>query len=176
MGPLLLIAFLALCVVAALFLTLITVLERRHVWFPRSTRAAFVGLFVLAFGGVAYAATTVPVKAPTWFSGGVFVNSAKNATSTATANKVTKMLGASSTYDPASITATCTESSAITVTGAAVGDPCSVGVPAANGALNVSHTCYVSAADAVKVKVCNPTAGAIDGASGTFYVRVVSSQ
>lgn len=139
----------------------------------KTLRSFFSILVVLLLGTVAFAAVTVAREERVMhFKNGIYVGSG----AAVAANKVTKSLAASTTYDPASITATCTESSAITVTGAAVGDPCTVGVPAANGALNVSHTCYVSAASAVTIKVCNPTAGAIDGASGTFYVRVTSSQ
>lgn len=120
---------------------------------------------------VAYAAPSVINQVRNDFFGGVVIGN-----KTASGNIIKRSLGASATYDAASITATCTESSAITVTGAKTGDPCMVGVAATPGALNVSWTCYVSAADAVKVKVCNPTAGAIDPASQTVYVRVFSSQ
>lgn len=96
-------------------------------------------------------------------------------TTTSTGNKVTKMLGTSSTIDFATATTTCTESSGITVTGAAAGDPCFVGTPTTGGSTNASYTCYVSATDTVKVRHC--AAGtADDPASATFYVRVISSQ
>lgn len=132
---------------------------------------------ILALGllvaGIAYAAPSID-KVRRDFWGGLTIGAAGIAGTAG--NIIKESLGASATYDAASITATCDESSAITVTGAAVGDPCMVGVPVAAGALNVSWTCYVSAADAVKVKVCNPTAGAINPTSGTFYVRTFSSQ
>lgn len=96
-------------------------------------------------------------------------------TTTSTGNKVTKMLGTSSTIDFATATTTCTESSGITVTGAAAGDPCFVGTPTTGGSSNASYTCYVSATNEVKVRHC--AAGtADDPASATFYVRVISSQ
>jgi hypothetical protein len=90
------------------------------------------------------------------------------------ANAVTKSFSASSTIDFASVTTTCVDSSGITVTGAVAGDACFVGTPAAATA-NLSFTCYVSAADTVKVRAC--AAGtAADAASATYYVRVVSAQ
>lgn len=89
-------------------------------------------------------------------------------------NVITKSLGASATIDFASVTTTCTDSSGITVTGAVAGDACFVGTPAAATA-NLSFTCYVSAADTVKVRAC--AAGtAADAASATYYVRVFSAQ
>lgn len=101
-------------------------------------------------------------------------------TTTSTGNKVTKMLGGSGTLDFISATTTCNTTiadggtSAITVTGAAVGDPCFVGAPSSPAA-NSSFTCYVSATDTVTVKQC--AAGtASDPSSGTYYVRVISSQ
>ena len=87
---------------------------------------------------------------------------------------ITRTLGASAVIDFASSTIVCTDSSAITVTGALAGDPCFVGPPAAI-ANNSSFTCYVSAADAVKVRHC-PAGTAIDPASATYFVRVVSGQ
>lgn len=90
------------------------------------------------------------------------------------ASRVTRSLGANATIDFASVTTTCVDSSAVTVTGARAGDACSVGAPAAATA-NLSFTCYVSATDAVKVRAC--AAGtAADAASATYYVRVISSQ
>lgn len=167
-----------------------------------------------------------------WVQHGLFVGSAS---SQADANMITKSLGASATIDFASSAAAPVDSNAITVTGAAAGDPCEVGVPTAAGALKAQYTCYVSATDAVKVKfkpvdvatgaatvnadagvgvtvsanstcVCHNTTDAshatlctvssttllvastatdvvtyscaapVDPASGTYYVRVTSSQ
>ena len=93
----------------------------------------------------------------------------------ATANRVTRALGFSAVIDFASTTITCNDSNAITVTGAQAGDPCFVGPPTSGGSTNASYTCYVSAADTVKVRHC--AAGtADDPASATFFGRVISSQ
>lgn len=112
-----------------------------------------------------------------WMKSGFFVT--PTGAQVAAANQVTRMLGGSATIDFASVTITCEDSAAITVTGAAVGDPCFVGPPTtisgAGTGLHSSFTCYVSAADNVKVRHC--AAGTADNpASATFYVRVISSQ
>ena len=67
----------------------------------------------------------------------------------------------------------CKDSGAVTVTGASAGDKCSVTPNATAGALNLGFTCYVSASNAVKIHVCNPTVSAITGmASGAYYIDV----
>jgi hypothetical protein len=118
-------------------------------------------------------------QGPRWMAGGMWVMPPSQAANTTTANKVTRMLAFSSTIDFASATITCRDSSAISVPGAQVGDPCFVGMPAtltAGGTgLHESFTCYVSAADNVKVRAC--AAGtADDPASVTFRGQVISTQ
>jgi len=67
---------------------------------------------------------------------------------------------------------TCKDSAAIAVTGAAASDICSVGAPLTDTG-KLSITCYVSAADQVKVRLCNP-AGSVTatGGSAAYKVRV----
>jgi hypothetical protein len=90
-----------------------------------------------------------------------------------TGNTVTSVLTATSTIDFPSISAnTTSDSSSITVTGAAVGDAVMVGVPAAIES-GLVVTAYVSAANTVKVRAANVTASPINPASGTFRVVVV---
>lgn len=126
-------------------------------------------LVVLALGTVALAATQYTRILNLQVPGKVLIG-----TSTETANAITKSLGGSATIDFASVTTTCVDSSAITVTGAVAGDACFVGPPAAAQA-NLSFTCYVSGANEVKVRAC--AAGtAADAASATYYVRVFSAQ
>jgi hypothetical protein len=80
-------------------------------------------------------------------------------------------LTATATLDFPSIAAqTCSELT-ITVTGAAVGDEVRLGPPAAFEA-NLSATGIVTAADTVTVRVCNPSAGAINPASATWRATV----
>lgn len=126
-------------------------------------------LVVLALGTVALAATqftrilNLNVVGRTLLGTGV-----------ETGNVITKSLGGSGVIDFASVTTTCVDSSAITVTGAVAGDACFVGPPATATA-NLNFSCYVSAADSVKVRAC--AAGtAADAASATYYVRVFSAQ
>lgn len=85
------------------------------------------------------------------------------------------VLTASSVIDFAStLTLASTDSTAITVTGAAVGDPVIVGGPAAPDA-KTAYTAYVSAADSVKVRFNNYSASSVDPASATFYVKVLKN-
>jgi hypothetical protein len=81
--------------------------------------------------------------------------------------------GNGTTLDFASAAAnTCSTDLTVAITGAALGDVCSVGVP--NGSVNTgsSFTCWVSAANTVSVRHCNTSAAANDPASGTFKVLV----
>jgi hypothetical protein len=108
--------------------------------------------------------------AATHFSGPVVSDNGFVAGTGAT---VTSVLTATSTIDFSSISAnTTSDSSGITVTGAAVGDAVMVGVPATI-ASGLVVTGYVSAADTVKVRAANVTASPIDPASGSFRVVVV---
>lgn len=59
----------------------------------------------------------------------------------------------------------------ITVTGAAVGDIVTLGIPAADA--NSSYTAYVSSTNTVTVRFNNYSSGSIDPASGTFRVSVL---
>ena len=64
----------------------------------------------------------------------------------------------------------------ITVAGATTGDPCLVGQPSTPVGGAGVWSCYVSAADTVRLRFCNPTAAAIDPASAQFHFRIVSNQ
>lgn len=110
------------------------------------------------------------------FLGGIYVGPRTTSTTT---NRATRMLAGSIAFDFASVTITCEDSTGITITGAQTGDPCFVGPPTtisgAGTGLHSSFTCYVSAADTVKVRHC--AAGTADNpASATYRVRVISSQ
>lgn len=89
------------------------------------------------------------------------------------ANRLTRTLGGSITFDFVAGTIVCTDSTAITVRGVRAGDPCFVGAPT-TAAANSTFTCFVSAADAVKVRHC-PVGTAADPASSLYNVRVLSS-
>lgn len=83
---------------------------------------------------------------------------------------VADWLEGSATYDPPSIAASGTTTTTVTVTDAALGD---YAVPSFSLTLSgLVMTAYVSAADTVTVVLFNPTAGAIDIASGTLRARV----
>ena len=116
---------------------------------------------------------------PQWFTRGIYIGPEASPNVAATsANQITRTLGGSISFNFASKSITCEDSDAITVTGARVSDPCFVGPPDtldAGGGGNSSFTCYVSAADAVKVRHC--AAGTADNPNtATFNVRVISAQ
>lgn len=82
--------------------------------------------------------------------------------------------GGSATWDPASVAAGAqSAATTITVTGAVAGDRV-IAWHTANQ-LGGKLVAWVSAADTVSVAVHNPTAGAIDIATGTLSVRVVKT-
>ncbi len=96
-----------------------------------------------------------------------------------TQHRITRALGGSITFDFASVTITCEDSTGISILGARTGDACFVGPPTtisgAGTGLHSSFSCYVSAADTVKVRHC--AAGTADNpASALFNVRLLSAQ
>lgn len=93
-------------------------------------------------------------------------------------HKVTNALAGSIDYDFASATIVCNDSPAITVTGAAVGDPCFVGLATPTGGTftaNSNFTCYVSEANTVLVRHC-PAGTAANPADAGYNVRIISNQ
>lgn len=133
---------------------------------------AIVGLLMAGLAMAAVSTIGNIDQTARWMKSGFFVGTGSQA-STAS-NQVTRVLGASAVIDFASSTIVCTDSSAISVPGAVAGDACSVGAPAAIAA-NSTFSCYVSATDNVKVRHC-PAGTAIDPASATYFVRVISGQ
>lgn len=76
------------------------------------------------------------------------------------------------TYDPPSIAAGASAAEvSVTVTGAVLGDPAVASFSLDLAGLTISA--YVSAANTVKVRLTNPTADAIDLASGTLRARAI---
>ncbi|MEF3306678.1 hypothetical protein [Paenibacillus sp. GYB003] len=83
-----------------------------------------------------------------------------------------EIINAKVTYDPPSVAAAAgVVSTALTVTGADIGDRVNVFPPYSTQGIIVSG--YVDAADTVKLSLFNPTAAAIDLASGTWQIQVV---
>lgn len=85
---------------------------------------------------------------------------------------LTRALAGSKVHDFASITAVNTATTTLTVTGAQTGDSVIVNPSTALEAGIVVYG-FVSAADTVTIVANNPTAGAIDPASRTYYVTVL---
>lgn len=83
-------------------------------------------------------------------------------------------LKVTATWDPASVSVGASVTTTVTVTGAALGD-----FTLASFSLSLSGlvlTSYVSAANTVTVVLSNPTAAAVDLASGTLAVLVFKSR
>lgn len=77
----------------------------------------------------------------------------------------------SAAIDFSSISGQTCATSTVTVTGANAGDPAYLQLPSGfSGDLNANVR--ISATDTATIKVCNPTSGSIDPASGTFGVIV----
>jgi hypothetical protein len=76
-----------------------------------------------------------------------------------------------SSIDLASIAANTCSDTTMTVTGAATAAECVVGMPIAPQS-GLNWGCYVSAADTVKLRVCNATTAPIDPPLQTYSVRV----
>ena len=116
-------------------------------------RIILVGLFIAA---VAHAATERVDKTggayPVHFNKGVYIGPNVPNPTNSTANKVSRLLSTSATIDFTSTLVGRVESTGITLTGARVGDACMVGENATAGALKADFSCYVSAADTVKIR------------------------
>jgi hypothetical protein len=131
---------------------------------PTSTtdlRVALINLGLLASGG----ATPLDLNGGALKAGSLAVGTS--------GGTILRDLTASATLNFASASAnTCSTDLTVSVTNAAVGDVCTLGVP--NGSVNAGSTfsCWVSASGTVTVRHCNVSAGSNDPASGTFKVVV----
>lgn len=85
-----------------------------------------------------------------WSKSGIWIGTTSTETATQ-AHRQAKRYGGSATIDFTSQSTGVQFSSGITVTGAAVGDICTVSAPAAASALNATFSCVVTATDTVKV-------------------------
>lgn len=121
-------------------------------------------------------ARTITIRDPGAAASILTTTDATAAATTATAAQLTRVaagaLHATATFDPGSLVDGAGETSAaITVTGAAFGDFVLVGAP--YDLVGITVTGYVSAADAVKIRVQNESGGTVDLASGTWAIRVL---
>ena len=149
-------------------------------------RHLFLGLAL--FAGLALAVSTAIQSQPTAFTGGLWVGSTASKTAT---NRVTNLVSGSIAWDVPPLAAnTCTDSTTVTVTGAAVGDPCKVGVTwallntaidAGTGNLNngdagsTMFECFVTVANTAVVRACSHAA-VQDPSDAGFRVWVMSNQ
>lgn len=106
--------------------------------------------------------------ASTTFSGPV---TSTNGFKSGTGLTISKVLGASAALDFASINAAASADLTITVTGAAVNNVVSLGLPTAPTA-GLIFQAFVSATNTVTVRATNITAAPVDAASATYSVVV----
>lgn len=83
------------------------------------------------------------------------------------------MLTATAALDFGNTLAQTSSDLTIAVPGAALGDACILGVPNVSTNANSSYSAWVSAADVVKVRFLNASAGAINPTAGTFRAVVL---
>lgn len=84
-----------------------------------------------------------------------------------------KVITGTVSVNPASVAAaTCAETS-VTISGALVGDVIVMSPPASLEAGLCASGARVSAADTVQVRLCNVTAGAVDGAALTWSYVII---
>lgn len=96
-----------------------------------------------------------------------------NITITALASK-TLLVGSASLNCPDPAASGCSSCGTITVTGAAVGDPVIVGIPAVTlGSTQFIPTARVTATNTVTVQICEGSTVTNDPAAGTFTAVVV---
>lgn len=128
-------------------------------------------LLILLVAPLALAAVAAidVVRLPALFKSTVEINGATTFGATGTA--MSDSYAGTYTIDFAGVTDACEDSSGQTLTGAAVNDVCVVGPPATMPHANAWLTCYVSAADTVKVRLCGHGATG-NPASASFAVRV----
>lgn len=105
------------------------------------------------------------------FASGQTTNFAVYSLSSAT----TQILSSTATLNfPSTLTLTSSDLT-ITVTGAADGDPVSVGVPNGSILANSNFTAWVSSANTVTIRFSNFSAISLDPASGSFRATVTKN-
>lgn len=122
-------------------------------------RALFGVLGLALLAGLAIAVPPETKQPGRWrFASGLFVGAGE-----ATADRQGARLGGAATVDFTSASVGVQFSSAITKTGAAVGDICTVSAPAAASALKAKYSCVVTATNEVKVlfEPINHTRGSV---------------
>lgn len=146
----------------------------RSTMFPRKVRRGSIALGTYAAGGIAITPKNLEMIRiddldiqPT--TGYTF----EYLPSTGKVKAYTTVQTYTAVYDPASLAATTARDDAVTVTGVAATDVCLgyQAAPALTSGLDIQEV-RVSGANTITVRLNNASAGAIDGASGTwtFYV------
>lgn len=123
---------------------------------------------IATFKSAAVSKATISGTGKGTFNGGIQAGTAAGAAAISFTGKGTVVM------DFAASTAECRVSTNITITGAALGDGCTLGFSSAPEATG-SFSCEVTAADTAVVKFCTPAA-AINPASRTYTVMVIGAQ
>lgn len=101
-------------------------------------------------------------------TGNVTGNIAGNLTAGASTVALTLVKTGTVAVDPASLLTATLNETAVTITGAAVGDIVIMNPPSALEATLAFAGAYVSATNTVKVRLANISAGTVDGASASW--------
>ena len=154
-----------------------------------SRRQRHWGLWIVAglvlVVGLAEGANVVQRKRGTWVfdrvNAAILAIAGTDVTATAAELNFVASVPASLDFYPGTLTtnfvgvaaSTCKDSAAITTTGAAGGEPCDVGIGTADSTA-LAWSCYVSAANAAKIRICNPSASVVatGNVSTAYRVRV----
>lgn len=126
---------------------------------------------------------------PVWFNKGMYVGPNSPDPTASTINKITRIVACQAAFDYGTLSdtypgfPTCADTSAVTCTGARVGDVCQVGALSTQsidgGPIIISEgnlMCFVSATNAVKGRLCVMTAdGGIYNVPDAGYNYIVTS-
>lgn len=143
-------------------------------------RTAIILSLLIGVAAIAWAAPGPIIDVmPRWEKAGLFIGPTATV-ATAAKNKITATVTADVDYDFPSATIVCNDSTAVTATGAKLGDPCFVGIGPRDGGAqivtaNSVFTAYVDAADSVKLRHC-AVGTAANPADAGYVVRCISSQ
>lgn len=133
---------------------------------------------LVLFAGLAWGAPVLQ-RLKVLFNGGIAIGTASQTATSA--NTITNSLAGSGSFDSPAIgagAANCADSPPITVTGAALGDPCIAADTTGAPHIEVQDSCFVSASNTVKVRRCaaRADAGTLDLGDAGFRVRTFSNQ
>jgi hypothetical protein len=132
-------------------------------------------LGALALGVTALAVNLVIQPSPIWFKQRVYIGSNAQAPAASTAHGISSTRGASAWVNVGVIDAGTCRNEAVTIAGAAAGDPCMV-APPADTQSQVRYSCFINGSGTGALVACADTSNNADPDGGTFYFRTFSNQ